>query len=234
MIIHKGDRVMQVSFAADSRALWRLSWRRAVLFALLATQSITGAAGDLPRPARLPHTVELYRDSYGLPHVYAEREEDGFYGVGYATGQDRLLSVLTWYVAVRGELAQTFGPVTPDIGTPPPSNLPAQRSFLSDAVQNDILTRRYRILESARHNLTLLPPQYQKNLQSYILGLGAYMREHPEKTPAWAPRLEPALALAVLDRLVLAQRGVCSARRRADSGTANSEDAVLFMSRATL
>jgi hypothetical protein len=38
----------------------------------------------------------------GMPHIYAVREQDVFYGLGYATGGDRLVQVLTWYVALRG------------------------------------------------------------------------------------------------------------------------------------
>jgi acyl-homoserine lactone acylase PvdQ len=36
------------------------------------------------------HSVTIYRDNWGVPHIYAEREEDGFYGLGYAQAQDRL------------------------------------------------------------------------------------------------------------------------------------------------
>src|SRR5688500_12606616 len=34
--------------------------------------------------------VEVVRDSYGVPHVFAEREPDLFFGLGFAMAQDRL------------------------------------------------------------------------------------------------------------------------------------------------
>src|ERR1700680_3375371 len=34
--------------------------------------------------------VEIVRDSYGVPHVFASAERDLFFGLGYAMAQDRL------------------------------------------------------------------------------------------------------------------------------------------------
>src|SRR5204863_201288 len=62
-------------------------------------------------PVRLapPGSVTIYRDVWGAPHVYAEREEDGFWGVGYTTGEDHLEGVLLRYLALEGGLARAFG-----------------------------------------------------------------------------------------------------------------------------
>jgi acyl-homoserine lactone acylase PvdQ len=153
-----------------------------------------------------------------MAHLYAAREEDGFYGLGYATGEDRLAQVLTWYVAVRGELAATFGRKTPPLRTDPGS--PGNAGPLDDAVANDIAARRFQLLAAARRNLQRLPPQYRLDLQGYVDGLSAYMRSHPDRTPAWAPPLEPALPLALLHLLVLEQGQVCDARRAEDKRSA--------------
>src|ERR1700691_5108911 len=55
------------------------------------------------------HFVELYRDDWGVPHLYAEREEDAFYGLGYAQAEDRLTGMLRTFLAARGESASVFG-----------------------------------------------------------------------------------------------------------------------------
>lgn len=170
-----------------------------------------------------PRQVHLYRDSVGMAHLYADREEDAFYGLGYATGEDRLDQVLTWYVAVRGELAATFGLKTPPLpGDAPSSNRSRGSGPLEDAVANDILVRRFKLLEIARRNLHRLPPQYTRDLQAYVQGLRAYMTDHPDKTPKWAPPLEPALPLALFHLLVLEPSSVCDARRAEDKRTAAS------------
>ena len=33
--------------------------------------------------------VTIFRDRWGMAHLYAAREEDGFFGLGYATAEDR-------------------------------------------------------------------------------------------------------------------------------------------------
>jgi acyl-homoserine-lactone acylase len=173
------------------------------------------AAASEPPPAppsrAALHEVQLYRDSYGMAHLYAHREEDAFFGLGYATAEDRLQQVLTWYVAVRGELAATFGRKTPVL----PGDSPG-RGGLSDTVASDMAARQFGFLASARHNLGALPPQYRRDLEAYVDGLRVYMRQHPAKTPSWAPPLEPALPLALFDSQVKEAAGVCDARRSAD------------------
>lgn len=50
-----------------------------------------GALGTKPGTPTVPKEgVEVYRDSYGVPIVYANNVRDGWYGVGYAVAQDRL------------------------------------------------------------------------------------------------------------------------------------------------
>jgi len=44
-----------------------------------------------------------------MPHIYAESEEAGFFGVGYAQAEDRLQLVLRHQRAVSGTLAEAFG-----------------------------------------------------------------------------------------------------------------------------
>jgi acyl-homoserine lactone acylase PvdQ len=68
-----------------------------------------------------------------------------------------------------------------------------------------------------------LPKQYQRNLQSYLRGIERYMRDHPEKTPDWAPELEPALPLALFHFFVQEQESVCTARRKADQASASAK-----------
>src|SRR5262249_12706763 len=65
--------------------------------------------GGVNPPSHSHSPVTLYRDPWGTPHAYADREEDGFYGLGYAQAEDRLSTILTLYLRVRGEEASVFG-----------------------------------------------------------------------------------------------------------------------------
>lgn len=135
--------------------------------------------------------VNLYRDRWGMPHIYAAREEDGYFGLGYAAGADRLEGVLLAYLATRGELAAAFGP-----GSVPMGRSVEPRTIVPDTVEFDRTALRGRYLDEARENFPRLSAQTRLNLTSYIAGLKRYMDEHPQRVPAWAPPLEPALPIA--------------------------------------
>ncbi len=123
----------------------------------------------------LGRQVTIYRDAWGVPHVYADTEEDGFYGLGYAQAEDRLEAILWLYLRRRGELASAFGP---------------------DSIESDFRHLQWRHLEEARAGFERLSPQLQKNYRYFIAGIQRYMDEHADEVPSWAPKLEPALIIA--------------------------------------
>jgi penicillin amidase len=54
-------------------------------------------------------SVEILRDSWGVPHIYAGCVSDLFFAQGFATAQDRLYQMEMWRRSARGELAEIFG-----------------------------------------------------------------------------------------------------------------------------
>ncbi len=150
-----------------------------------------------------PGSVNIYRDIYGTPHLYAELEEDGYWGLGYTTAEDRLKGVLLFYLSLRSELAKEFGSArisTEILGRP--------FGGIEDPVASDIQMKKMRHLEAARINFPKLPLQLQLNMKAYIAGLRQYMADNPEKVPGWAPALEPALPLAAAS-MVMVTSSVC-------------------------
>ena len=143
-----------------------------------------------------------------MAHLYAAREEDGFFGLGYATAEDRLDQVLLLYLGVKGELAAAFGPgpigadkVGPTLG-----------GRIPDTIASDLRVKKFQILEQARLNMAKIPPQYRLDLEAYIAGINQFMVDHPARKPAWAPVLEPALPLALLWQFTLEADAICPAR----------------------
>ncbi len=57
----------------------------------------------------LAREVEIIRDSYGMPHIYAKTDQDGFYALGYSMAQDRLFHMDIVRRAARGKLAEVLG-----------------------------------------------------------------------------------------------------------------------------
>jgi acyl-homoserine lactone acylase PvdQ len=169
---------------------------------LWAGLALAAACSRNPVKVAPAGSVAIYRDVWGAPHVYAEREEDGYWGVGYTTAEDHLEGVLLRYLALRGELAKAFGkgPVSAATGLRATS-LPG-RAF-ADPVALDLEARRWRHVADARANFPKLPEQIRLDLTAYIAGMQRFMAEHPERVPKWAPLLEPALPLAISSLFML-------------------------------
>jgi len=75
----------------------------------LARQSLARIDGDFAVPG-LREPVEVLRDEWGIPHIYARNTHDLFFTQGYVTAQDRLWQMEMWRRWHEGRLAEIFGP----------------------------------------------------------------------------------------------------------------------------
>ena len=75
----------------------------------LATRALAVIDGNLD-VAGLTAPVEVIRDEWGIPHIYAENDEDLFFAQGYVVAQDRLWQLEMWRRWHEGRLAEIFGP----------------------------------------------------------------------------------------------------------------------------
>ncbi|NOY77134.1 MAG: penicillin acylase family protein [Calditrichaeota bacterium] len=57
----------------------------------------------------LQSPVQVYRDSYGIPHIMAKNDHDLYMAAGFVTAQDRLWQLEMIRLAVRGELSTMLG-----------------------------------------------------------------------------------------------------------------------------
>ncbi len=74
----------------------------------LAKRSLPGTKGTL-KTEGISRPVEILRDRWGVPHIYAKNKEDLFFGQGFAHVQDRLWQMeLTRRIAL-GRLSEIFG-----------------------------------------------------------------------------------------------------------------------------
>jgi penicillin amidase len=80
--------------------------RRAAIAALLF--ATIAAANELQvRGLRAP--VDVVRDRWGVPHIYAANEHDLFFAQGFVQAGDRLYQMEVWKRAGQGRLAEVFG-----------------------------------------------------------------------------------------------------------------------------
>src|SRR6266567_3492664 len=71
-------------------------------------------AGLLPaetiKTPGLQKQVEILRDRWGVPHIYASTVHDLFFAQGYITAKDRLFQIDLWRRIGTGKLAEVLGP----------------------------------------------------------------------------------------------------------------------------
>src|SRR5688500_12588552 len=84
------------------------------LVAILLTASITATATNTGFTTLNVNgeAVKIYRDDFGIPHIFAETNRGLFEAYGYAVAQDRLWQLELNRRAARGRLAEIFGPST--------------------------------------------------------------------------------------------------------------------------
>ena len=54
--------------------------------------------------------IEIYRDNWGINHIYAKNQKDLFFAQGYAAAKDRLFQFEIWRRQAEGNLSEILGP----------------------------------------------------------------------------------------------------------------------------
>jgi penicillin G amidase len=75
----------------------------------LAHDRLAQLDGTLSIPG-LDSSVEVRRDRWGVPHIYARTQHDVFFAQGFVAAQDRLFQMDMWRRIGEGRLAEVFGP----------------------------------------------------------------------------------------------------------------------------
>lgn len=75
---------------------------------------IAGAAVAAPeqtiKAAGLAQGAEILVDKWGVPHIYAQSQDDAFFAQGFNAARDRLFQIDLWRRRGLGELSSVFGP----------------------------------------------------------------------------------------------------------------------------
>jgi len=112
----------------------------------------------------------LYRDEYGIPHVFARTLEAASFAIGYAQAEDRLEELLKNYRRANGRMAEVFGP---------------------EAYRGDMIQRMWRHEEISREKYNQVSPKMRACIEAFQEGVKQFMKEHPEQVPSWAQEIHP-------------------------------------------
>ncbi|MBI3650035.1 MAG: penicillin acylase family protein [Acidobacteria bacterium] len=124
----------------------------------------------LNRTAKSNGDTTMYRDEYGIPHIFAPSLEAAAYAIGYAQAEDRLEELLKNYRRANGTMSEVFG----------------DKYF-----RDDLLQRMWRHSEISREKYSTISPKMRAVIESYQEGIKQFMQEHPEQVPAWAQEIHP-------------------------------------------
>jgi acyl-homoserine-lactone acylase len=147
-----------MSGSVNRRFLWLLFLIPAVL--LDASQPARSVGRHDPDAGK----VVIYRDEYGVPHIYAPTIEGGLYAMGYAQAEDRLEELLKNYLRGTGEMSASFGP----------------SEYLVD-----MQSRLWRHYEIAKANFGRIRPEVRRHMAAFVRGINDYMDAHRGEVPAW-------------------------------------------------
>ncbi len=102
---------------------------------------------------------EIVRDTWGTPHIFAESEADGFFALGYACAEDRLLQMDLMRRRAAGRLAEVFG---------------------ADVLDSDRASRIAGYPRHCRAAFERLPARFQEFLLAYAAGVNAFAAAEPQ------------------------------------------------------
>jgi penicillin amidase len=96
--------------------------------------------------------VTIRRDQWGVPHIDAASEPDGYFALGFCQGQDRAAQLELLWRLVRGRLAEWVGPV---------------------AVMADRMSRRIGFFRAAEAQVPVLAPEVRDVFTAFAAGINA-------------------------------------------------------------
>jgi penicillin G amidase len=139
-----------------------------ILLALAALGLLYFLRRPLPRTRGVVHLVglkgevEVIRDRWAVPHIYADSEEDLFFAMGYVHAQDRLWQMEFQRRLAAGRLSEVIGETT---------------------LEFDRIFRILGLYRSAEADLAALEPGSRRVLDAYAAGVNAYIDAHPGRWP---------------------------------------------------
>jgi acyl-homoserine lactone acylase PvdQ len=71
-------------------------------------------AATVNHPAELARSVTIYRDTYGVPHIYGPTDASCVFGYAYAQAEDNFWQVEDSYLRALGRAAEVYGKKTLD------------------------------------------------------------------------------------------------------------------------
>jgi len=122
----------------------------------LVRSSFPRTSGEV-KLSGLNFPIDIYRDGYGIPNIYAQTTHDLFFAQGYVHAQDRFWQMDFWRHIGSGRLSEMFG---------------------KSQLDTDTFLRTLGWARVAQQELVALPTDELAVLQAYADGVNAYLADH--------------------------------------------------------
>jgi len=130
-------------------------------------------SGRLAVPG-LTAPVRVVRDTWGVPHIYAQNDADLFFAQGFVQAQDRLFQMDLWRRSAQGRLSEVLGP---------------------NFIERDAMTRRIQYRGDRAAEWASYGPDTQAITTAFVRGVNAWVTAARDRPPeefvlaGWKPEL---------------------------------------------
>ncbi|MEO0338024.1 MAG: penicillin acylase family protein [Bacteroidota bacterium] len=114
--------------------------------------------------------VEIIRDTWGIPHIYAKTDADAVFGMLFAQCEDDFKRVERNYIDALGRMAPAYG---------------------ESYIWHDLRARLFMDDAEAKAYYAAAPKWMQALCQAFADGINYYLHTHPEVKPDLLTRFEP-------------------------------------------
>jgi acyl-homoserine lactone acylase PvdQ len=119
-------------------------------------------------------SVTIYRDTYGVPHIYGPTDASVVFGFMYARAEDEFFRIENYYITSLGRAAEVFG-----------------KRYLAW----DVLIRAMELPKLSQVEYEHLSPKHKALCIAFADALNYYLMKHPEVKPKLITHFEPWYAL---------------------------------------
>ena len=130
-------------------------------FGYRAEQALAHISGTLAVEG-LSQPVEVLRDTWGIPHIFAKTTSDLFFTQGFVVAQDRMWQLEIWKRTGEGRLAEILGPT---------------------AIQRDTFARLLRYRGNWDAEYRSYHPQGREIIEAFVRGINAAIGQAAHRLP---------------------------------------------------
>ena len=150
----------------------RVTLRSLSVVALLLTFSAAGfpAAKTDAKIEKIARSVTIYRDAYGVPHIFGPTDASCVFGYAYAQSEDNFWQVEDSYIRALGRASEVYGERT---------------------LNDDLLNHALEIPRLARDEYNRSNKRVREICQALADGFNYFLERNPQVKPRLITRFEP-------------------------------------------